>query len=87
MSEIRYFRTKPKVVQVFQVDQEHPELFCIFVGDSEAWNDDDKLGAVPVMPGMGYDMVEHGDYVVKHDEGQFEIMLESELESEYEEIR
>ena len=81
---IRRYRVKPKEVDICQVDRDNPDEFCEFVGDPDAWNVDEELGSVVIFFDAGISLVEHGDFIVKHGDGRFEFLLESEIYDDYE---
>ncbi len=83
---ITHWRRKPKVVQVLVVDENNITEFNVFVGNPDGWDEIERLGSVPVFPDMAPSLVEHGDLIIKHGQQDFEILLESEITTDWEQI-
>jgi hypothetical protein len=81
---IRNYKRKTQLIQVIQVDRDNPTEFRDFVNDKHAWDDDSQIGCIPVRPYGWLEDVEHSDFIVKFGEGDFDILLESEINEKYE---
>lgn len=79
MGDVEYYQVISKKVEVLRVDKNDSESFTKFLGISRCWDTEDNVGHVPVGEGVGFYYVEHGDIVIKHWDGSFEVFDDEEL--------